>query len=190
MSINNKTFVAVLERIADEYNLDIVDIRSKLTDLIPSSSPFKSRQAKQLAIDNNLSSTDFDTTKSKISVDDVRNVCGIFIKKKKCTVYNSIQAKTLMLENNLLPEDFPENERTGRTWKSNGVTTISINDVKKKLGIVISSNKSKFASKRACELAKENNIDIDDIDGTGKGERITLNDINSYIYYQNQNDDE
>lgn len=182
MSISRKEFISVIDRIASENGLTSDSIWSQIGDLVKPSSPFASKAAKELAQEKNIDTNKIKGTGNlgKITSDDIRKFLGKPVKNKQPTQWSSKAAKKLAEENSLTVDDFPIDKRTGRKWK-NGTVTISVDDVKLKAGLSSPKKKSPYASKAAKVLAKENGIKAKDLDGTGKGDKITKKDILKYL---------
>lgn len=184
MSITKATLNEILKRIAEENSIKLSIIQNQISDIVQPDSPFASKAAKEYAEEKkvNIDEIEGSGKNGKISVDDIRLFLGEEPKHKKSpSQWSSKAAKDLAHENSLSSKDFPKSSRTGRVWKD-GTVTISIEDVKTKLGI--SSPKkspSKWSSKKAKELAEEYKLSSDDIKGTGKDNRITKSDVEKYI---------
>lgn len=182
MSISRKEFLVIINRIATENGIEADTIWSQIGDLVKNSSPYASKAAKELAIENNIDSTKIKGTGSlgKITSDDIRLFIGKPVKNKEPTQWSSKSAEKLAIENNLTEKDFPMKKRTGRIWKD-GTVTISVEDVKIKVGLSTPKKKSPYASKTAKKLAKDNGISSSDIVGSGKDDKITKADILKFI---------
>jgi len=190
MSISKKTIDQLFARLAEEYNIEVEDIWSKVGDIIPIGSPFSSKAAKELASENNLSPDDLKGTgtSGKINISDVKKHLGIKVPVRTPSEFSSKAAKELASEHNLSPDDFSNEERTGRVWK-NGTISISISDVKLKAGVSTPKKNSKWSSKKAKELASENDLSPDDLQGTGTDGKITLSDVKMAVE-EKENDSE
>lgn len=190
MAITRKAFNEALAKIASENGLSEDLLQKQISSIVPQPSPFASKSAKTLASENDIKPSDIKGSGKlgKITSDDIRKYIGEPVKNKSPTEWSSKTAETLASENDLTPSDFPVKGRTGRTWK-NGTVTISVTDVKNKLGLSTTPKKSPFASKAAKKLAKDNKIKSSEIDGTGKDGKITKSDIESYLK-NNQDEDE
>jgi pyruvate/2-oxoglutarate dehydrogenase complex dihydrolipoamide acyltransferase (E2) component len=186
MSISRKDFKKVINLISEKHNIDSDDLWANISSIVKPSSPFSSKYAKNMANEKDIKPSQINGTgkDGKITVDDIRIFIGESPKSKKPTQWSSIRASELASLYSLNVEDFPEKERTGRIWKD-GTKTISIHDVKKKADIQVSPKVSVFSSKIARKLAKDNNIDVTKIKGTGKDGKITKNDIQAYLNDEN-----
>lgn len=182
MSISRKEFLTIVNRIASENGLESNTIWSQIGDLVKPSSPYASKTAKELAIEHNIDSNDIKGSGNlgKITSDDIRLFIGKPVKNKEPTQWSSKAAEKLAIENNLTYKDFPMKKRTGRTWKD-GTITISVKDVKIKVGLSTPKISSPYASKAAKKLAKENGLSSSDIVGSGKDDKITKSDILKFL---------
>jgi pyruvate/2-oxoglutarate dehydrogenase complex dihydrolipoamide acyltransferase (E2) component len=103
----------------------------------------------------------------------------LFVSKKKKKIENlfsSTAAKQLAIGNGLTQDDFLPEEKTGNPRKS-GAITITITDVRKKLGKKINP----FASPTAKKFANEKNVSAEEVTGTGKNGKITKTDIELFL---------
>lgn len=189
MSISKKDFNKVINLISEKHNINSDDLWSSVSTIVKPSSPFSSKNAKNMAKENNLNPSQIKGTgkNGKITVDDIRLLIGESPKSKKPTEWSSTRASELASENNLSVEDFPIDKRTGRVWKD-GTKTISVQDVKDKIGIKPKS--SPFSSKVAKKLATEHNINVSDLIGTGKDGKITKKDIQNHLNSSDDSSDE
>ena len=88
-------------------------------------------------------------------------------------------ARKLAREEGLTESQFPTKERSGKIRKTTGVKEITIQDVRKYLGIE-SPEKVKISPK-AKELVEKYNIDATKIQGTGKDNRIKMCDVEEFL---------
>ena len=185
MSIKQTEFTKFIEEASKKFSIE----KSSLIDLAASVgmiSQFTSKKAKDYAEEKDININDVaHRTNGKVSMNDLKLHMGVKISKSDLF---TAAARKLAYENNLTELDFPEDKRTGSPRKS-GEIQISMADVKLMLGLVSSPKKTDLSiSPRASEIAKENDIDLSKIKGSGKENRILLSDIKEYIEKKSEDD--
>jgi len=98
-------------------------------------------------------------------------------KKSPPSDWDSKNAKELAEENDLTPNDFPIEERNGRTLKS-GLVRISVNDVRRKAGTLDNLGEKAFTSPGVYKLAQEHNLSPSSFNVKG---RISKSDVQKLI---------
>lgn len=131
-SVNKMTLEAILNRLSEENNISMDDIKNQIKDIYEFPTPWASEQAKDKAKEHNLTAEDIKPTGKgkKITLEDVMKKIG---KEKTSSLgdFSSKMAKDLAENNGLTDKSFEKENRTGIDRKTNEKNKISIGDVRK-----------------------------------------------------------
>lgn len=167
MSLTQVKARNLLNDIASKYDIPIEDLYELAGDRVKKQNPFASPAAKDFAkkVGVNVSTVKPSGKTGKITIDDIRLAIGEEPKRKDENLFSSPAAKKLASENDLTQSDFAPKERSGKRRKSSGNRTISIEDVRKKLGIDKKKTKKvtkKTSSKRSAKEESDSSSSSDE----------------------------
>lgn len=137
MSLTQVKARNLLDDISKKYDIPIEQLYELAGDRVKKQNPFASPAAEDFAkrVGVNVSTLKPSGKTGKITIDDIRLAIGEETKRKEENLFASPAAKKLADENNLTQSDFSQKERTGKRRKASGNRTISVEDVRKKLGL-------------------------------------------------------
>ncbi len=137
MSLTQVKARNLLADIADKFDLPLEELYKVAGDRVKKPNLFASPAAADFAKKVGVSCDGVKPSgkTGKITIDDIRLAIGEEPKKKKENLFASPAAKKLAEENDLKQEDFGPKDKTGKRRKASKKRTITIKDVRKKLGL-------------------------------------------------------
>jgi RecG-like helicase len=165
-TITQKDAREMISAIAKELKVS-EDKIYKLCPKVKQIDVFSSPKARDLAKGLDIAKIQY--TGDKITIDDVRKAMGEEPKAKVASMFASAQAKDLATKNELTQDSFEDEEKSGKERK-NGDKTITLEDVKKKLGLIV---KNIWSSPQIQALAEKHGLTEKSIDARSAGGKIT-----------------
>ena len=164
MSLTQVKARNLLADIADKFDLPIDELYKVAGDRVKKPNLFASPAAADFAKKVGVSCDGVKASgkTGKITIDDIRLAIGEEPKKKKENLFASPAAKKLAQENNLKQEDFGPKDKTGKRRKASKKRTITIKDVRKKLGLDKKKTKKKTKKTKKEESDSESSSDSSD----------------------------
>lgn len=134
--VSLKVVQEIFSEISDKFDIPLDEIYKISGERVSRPNIFASPQAKMYFVQVKANRKNLIGTGSggKITIDDVRKSIGENIKQPEG--FSSAAAKKLAGENKLTSKDFPVHTRNGRVFKCTGEPSITIDDVRLKIGVI------------------------------------------------------
>lgn len=189
MSYTRAQVDSILSLITENFNLKIGDVQDAVKDIYKPPSAFASKSAADKAKENDIDPTKLNKSSKdgRITLQDVNDFLGI--SEKKDSKPKDFVSKTAWEEakkNDLEAKDFSAKERSGVDRKTKKKTKITLEDVRNKAN----KKSSPFASATAKKFAEENDVDPEDVTGTGRDGKIRKSDIQDFLNEQAAEEEE
>jgi pyruvate/2-oxoglutarate dehydrogenase complex dihydrolipoamide acyltransferase (E2) component len=175
MSISQKNFADFMASVATTFDLDLSKVVALAGGLVKDQG-IATPKAKKFADEEGVDIDGVPHKGEKVTIEDIR----VFLGKSTASDAFTALARKVAKENDLTEDDFPVEGRSGKTRKT-GVVEITIGDVRTQMGVPAKKVSSPKPSPVAVSLARDLDVDITKVVGTGKDGRVKKEDVQNFL---------